>query len=230
MLMKQSLLVVFLSFLVSFGTAQMDMTGITVTGTGTTYGEPDMAIVDLGVDSVDADITVASAKTDEVAKALLETFTKLGIERKDVRTSYFNTFRETPYGTDGSPGEAVYHVQNVMSVTVRDISQVGQLITDSIAAGANVVNNIQYTLSNPAELEREARNLAMQDATSKAQELAELAGVNLGDIVMITDASYNVPIPLPYAREAAAPASIATGQLGVTATITVRFEITQRGQ
>jgi uncharacterized protein len=228
--MKKSLLVILLSFFVSFGLAQMDTTGITVTGTGTTYGEPDMAIVELGVDSVDLDITVASAKTDEVAKALLETFENLGIEDKDVRTSYFNTFRETPYGVDGSPGEAVYHVQNIMSVTVRDISKVGQLVSESIAAGANVVNNIQYTLSNSSELEQEARTLAMQNASGKAQELAELAGVDLGNIVMITDVSYAVPVPMPYAREATAPASIATGQLGVTATITVRFEITQRGQ
>lgn len=227
--MKKFLLVTLLSFF-TLGLAQMDMTGITVTGTGTTYGEPDMAIVDLGVDSVDTDITVASAKTDEVAKALLETFTTLGIDRKDVRTSYFNTFRETPYGTDGAPGEAVYHVQNIMSVTVRDISKVGQLVTDSITAGANVVNNIQFTLSNSSELEGEARNLAMQNASSKAQELAELAKVELGDIVMITDSSYNVPVPMPYAREVASPASVATGQLGVTATITVRFEIVQREQ
>lgn len=227
--MKKSLLITLLSFF-TLGLAQMDMTGITVTGTGTTYGEPDMAIVDLGVDSVDADITVASAKTDEIAKALLETFTALGIDRKDVRTSYFNTFRETPYSTDGSPGEAVYHVQNIMSVTMRDISKVGQLVTDSISAGANVVNNIQYTLSNSEQLEQEARTLAMQNATSKAQELAELAKVELGDIVMITDSSYSVPVPTPFAREAAAPASVSAGQLGVTATITVRFEIVQREQ
>jgi uncharacterized protein len=121
-------------------------------------------------------------------------------------------------------------VQNIMSVTVRDITQVGQLITDSIAAGANVVNNIQYTLSKSSELEREARTLAMQNASSKAQELAELADVDLGSIVMITDVSYNAPVPMPYMREAAAPASVAAGQLGVTATITVRFEITERGQ
>lgn len=227
--MKKFLLITLLSFF-TLGLAQMDMTGITVTGTGTTYGEPDLAVVDLGVDSVDADITVASTQTDEVVKKLLETFTALGIDRKDVRTLYFNTFRETPYGTDGSPGEAVYHVQNIMSVTVRDISKVGQLITDSIAVGANVVNNIQYTLSNSEELEQEARNLAMQNASSKAQELAELANVELGDIVMITDSSYSVPVPTPFAREAAAPASVATGQLGVTATITVRFEIVQREQ
>lgn len=227
--MKKFLLVTLLSFF-TLGLAQMDTTGITVAGTGTTYGEPDMAIVDLGVDSIDPDIIVASTKTDEGVERLLETFTALGIDRKDVRTSYFNTFRETPYGTDGSPGEAVYHVQNIMSITVRDISKVGQLVSESIAAGANVVNHIHYTLSNSSELEREARTLAMQNATSKAQELAELANVDLGDIVMITDSSYSVPVPLPYAREAASPASVATGQLGVTATITVRFEITQRSQ
>ncbi|MGL4610169.1 MAG: SIMPL domain-containing protein [Trueperaceae bacterium] len=229
-MMKKNLPISLLSFL-TLGLAQMDQAGITVTGTGTTYGEPDMAVVDLGVDSVDKDVAVASSKTDEVAKALLETFTKLGIESKDVRTSYFNTFRETPYNPDGTTGEAVYHVQNVMSITLRDIRKVGQLITESIASGANVVNNVQYTLSNSAILEGEARNLAMQNAQQKAQQLAELGGVTLGDIVMITDVSASVPSPLPYARDAtleASAASIPAGQLEVTATVSVRFEITQR--
>jgi uncharacterized protein len=231
-LVKKSLLVVLCSllFTFTFGLAQMESAGITVTGTGTTYGEPDMAIVDLGVDSVDADITVASTKTDEIVKALMAKFAELGIDSKDVRTQYFNVYRETPYTPDGTTSEAVYHVQNVMSITVRDISTVGQLVSESIAAGANVVNNIQYTLSNPSELEREARTLAMQNATSKARELAELARVDLGDIVMVTDVSYGaIPMPMP-AMSTAAAAPMATGQLGVTATVTIRFEIVQKMQ
>jgi uncharacterized protein YggE len=109
--MKKSVLAVLIS-LFTLGLAQMDSTGITVTGTGTTYGEPDLAIVDLGVDTVDADITVASTKTDEVVTALMTVFEKLGIDRKDIRTTYFNVYRETPYGSDGSPANPVYHVQN----------------------------------------------------------------------------------------------------------------------
>jgi uncharacterized protein len=227
--MKTFLLATLFSFF-ALGWSQMDSTGITVTGTGTVYGEPDLAIVDLGVDSVDPDITVASTKTDEVVAKLLETFTNLGIDRKDVRTSYYNVYRETPYTPEGTTGEAVYHVQNIMSVTVRDITQAGQLVSESITAGANVVNNIQYTLSNSTELEGEARNLAMKNVTTKAQELADLARVDLGDIVMITDSSYGVPVPMPTFSAEARSASVSAGQLGVTATVTVRFEIAQRSQ
>jgi uncharacterized protein YggE len=226
--MKKSLLIVLASLFLALGVAQMDSTGITVTGTGTTYGEPDMAIVDLGVDTVDADITVASSKTDEVVAALMEVFEKLGIDDKDIRTSYYNVFRETPYTPDGNTGEAVYHVQNIMSITVRDIEKVGQLLSDSIAAGANVVNGVQYTLSNPEELAKEARELAMKDALGKAQELATLARVDLGDIVMITDVSYNMPVPMPAMEARAAP--VAAGQLAVNVTLNIRFDIVQRGQ
>jgi uncharacterized protein len=228
--MKKSLLIVLTSLFVTLGFGQVDSTGITVTGTGTTYGEPDMAIVDLGVDTVDADITVASTKTDEVVTALMAAFEKLGIDRKDVRTTYFNIYRETPYSSDGTPTDPVYHVQNLISITVRDINQVGQLVTNSIAAGANVVNSVQYTLSNPNGLAKEARELAMKDALAKSQELATLSRVELGDIVMITDSSYAIPTPMPAydARVSATP--IAAGQLAVNVTLSVRFEITQRGQ
>jgi uncharacterized protein len=221
--MKKSLLTVLVSLFLTFGLAQMDSTGITVTGTGTTYGEPDMAIVDLGVDTVNADITLASTQTDEVVKALMAVFEKSGIDDKDIRTSYYNVYRETPYTPEGTTGEAVYHVQNIMSITVRDISKVGQLLSDSIAAGANVVNGVQYTLSNPEELAKEARELAMKDALAKARELATLARVDLGDIVMIMDASYNTPIPMPAMEARAAP--VAAGQLAVSVTLNIRFEI-----
>jgi uncharacterized protein len=227
-MMKKSVMIVLASLFFTLGWAQMDSTGITVTGTGTTYGEPDMAIVDLGVDTVDTDITVASAKTDEVVKALMAGFETLGIDTKDIRTSYYNVFRETPYNPDGTTGEAVYHVQNIMSITVRDISKVGQLLSDSIAASANVVSGVQYTLSNPEKLAKEARELAAKDAFAKAQELATLANVELGDIVMITDASYNAPVPMPAMEARAAP--VAAGQLGVSVTLNIRFDIMQRGQ
>jgi uncharacterized protein len=226
--MKKSLMVVLACLFFTFGLAQMDSTGITVTGTGISYGEPDMAIVDLGVDTVDADITVANTKTDEVVEALMAVFKKLGIDDKDIRTSYYNVYRETPYTPEGTTGEAVYHVQNIMSITVRDISKVGQLLSDSIAAGANVVNGVQYTLSNPEELAKEARELAMKDALSKAQELATLANVELGDIVMIMDASYNTSVPMPAMEARAAP--VAAGQLAINVTLNVRFEIIQRSQ
>jgi uncharacterized protein len=227
--MKKTVTVVLL-MLLTLGLAQMDSTGITVTGTGTTYGEPDMAVVDLGVDSVNADITVASSQSAEVVTKLMAAFEALGIKRSDVRTSYYNVFRETPYTPDGAIGEAVYHVQNVMSVTVRDISNVGQLISDSVNAGANVVNNVQYLLSNSDELAKEARELAMRDALGKAQELATLARVELGDIVMISDVSYATPVPMPMMEVRASATPLSAGQLGVSITLNIRFDILQRGQ
>ncbi len=228
--MKKSVVAVLLSLFFTLGWAQMDSTGITVTGTGTTYGEPDMAIVDLGVDSVDVDITIASSRTDEVVTKLMAVFDELGVDRKDVRTSFYNVFRETPYNPDGTTGEGVYHVQNIMSIIVRDISKISQLLSDSIAAGANVVNAVQFTLSNQSELAKEARELAAQDAFGKAQELATLARVELGDIVMISDVSYSTPLPMAAMEARASAAPLATGQLGVSVTLNVRFEIVQRSQ
>jgi uncharacterized protein len=92
------------------------------------------------------------------------------------------------------------------------------------------VNSIQYTLSNSSNLAQDARNLAMQDAARKAKELAILAGVKLGDVLMITDASYLSPAPMPMYDMATSAAPASAGQLAISTTISVRYEILQAAE
>jgi uncharacterized protein len=210
--------------------AQMTPNGITVTGVGHAYGTPDVAIIDLGIDVANEDINTATDDVYSVTNKLLDLFKNAGIEVKDIRTAYFNVWREVRYDNDGKETSPVFRVTNTLSVTVRDVSKVGTLINDSLSAGANTINGIQYTIANPEELEQEARSLAMQNAKARAAELAVLSGVSLGNVLSINEVPGYVGMPMPFdarmeATMAASGAPVSTGQLAVSVNLTVTFEI-----
>jgi uncharacterized protein len=228
--MKRFILILLAGVLMTQTLAQMNPTGITVTGIGNAYGTPDMAIIDLGVDIANEDVTVASDEVSRITTGLLDIFTQAGVESKDIRTAYFNVWREVRYDTEGKETTPVFHVVNTLSVNVRDISKVGMLLNESLAAGANAISGIQYTIASPEKLEQEARSLAMQNAKARAAELAILSGVSLGKVLAINEIPAYGASPMPYpsakmdsAMGASAPVSV--GQLVISVNLTVTFEI-----
>lgn len=201
---------------------------ISVTGSGMVYGEPDIAIIELGVNIAHEDISVASSEADAVIREVMRVLSDAGVEARDVRTAYYNVWRDegyAPYGNE--PPTPKYRINNVLSITVRDVAQVGALIAASLNAGANVVNSIQYTLANPEALAREARELAFNDALAKAQQLAALAGLKLGSVLYLTEGGGWGGAPYPAMRFEAGSGGVPVtgGQLAVSASVSVNFEL-----
>ena len=76
----------------------------------------------------------------------------------------------------------VYMVDNSVYVTVRNLDSLGNLLDDAISAGANNVNSIQFDVADKTAAVKEARAKAVTDAKTQAQEMADAAGITLGDI------------------------------------------------
>jgi uncharacterized protein YggE len=200
--------------------------GITVNGSGVAYGEPDQAVVTLGVDATADNVRQAMDQADATMTAVRQAILNLGIDQQDIRTVSFNIWRQDLTDKDGQPTGQRYHVQHSFQTTLRDGSQVGQLLADAVDAGANDVGGINFTISNTAQLQTQARQAAMADAQERAQQLAQLAGVSLGAPTYIEETSYNAPMPMAdaqYSRMASAP--IQGGQLGVNVTVRVTYAI-----
>ena len=204
-------------------------TGISVTGSGTVYGEPDVAVLELGVNIADEDLNAASTEADRAVRAVIAALSAAGVAEQDIRTAYYNVWREERYNNDNTPGAPLYRVSNTLNVTVRDVNQVGELLAASLDAGANAVNNVQYTFADPAALAARARELAVQDARAKARQLADLVGVTLGPVLMVSDASTSggPVMPVDMARYSMAEGSVPVsgGQLSVSAFVSVRYGI-----
>ena len=107
-----------------------------------------------------------------------------------------------------------------------------QQVVAAVKAGANSVNSIQFDVFDKSKALKQARDLAMKDAQTQAQELAATAGITLGPVQTI---SFYNSVPTPTTQtfgkgggavaEAAAPVPIQTGQMTLTVTVNAAYEI-----
>lgn len=211
--------------------AQGTAGGVTVTATGTAYGEPDEASFDAGVGALSADVQAATTEVNERVSSLMTALKAGGVATEDIRTSSFTIYPEPRYNNQGRITEMRYRVNNTVQVTVRDTAQLGALLGSSIEAGANEVSNVVYTFSDRSALERQAREQAMRSAREKAEQLARFGEATLGEVRRIVEgAQLGGVTPFAEARSADASAEaqsfevpISSGQLAVTVSVQVTF-------
>ena len=206
---------------------------IHVTGSGSVTGEPDIATLDVGV-SVEKE-TVAEAREEAASAmtALINSLKANNVAEKDIKTENFSIHPQYDYTDDGRELRG-YRVNNTVRVKVRELATLSDVIDGAAAAGGNsiVINSIQFMIDDTTPLQTQARSLAVKDAEAKAQTLAEAGGVRLGEPITITESTYFEGPPIPFATaeaafdDAARTASpIAPGELTVTVTVTVVYEI-----
>ena len=223
-------LIILLALLSSLGWAQDTLSNntISVTGTGTVYAEPDLATFDAGVSALQEDVIAASEEVSERVAQLIATLQGLGVAEQDIRTVEVSIFPEQDYNEGGELTRTRFRVINRLRVTVRDTAQLGTLLGRSVQAGANEVSGVQYTFADPVALEAQARTEAMSAAREKAQQLANLAGVQLGPVEQIVEQGGGGG-PSPVARglqmEAASDMPVSAGQLSVNVSLQVRYEL-----
>jgi len=200
--------------------------GIHVTGSGVAYGAPDQALIDIGVNVDDPSVAEALRRAEATMQEVRAAALGLGVEGDDVRTVSFNVWREEMHDRDGNVTGERYRVQHTYQVVARDASSVGALLTAMVEAGANQVGGIQYTLSDQADLQRQARASAMRDAQRKAEGLAELAGLTLGAPYAISESMAPSGASPQFAlREGLGGGAVSGGQLAVRVDVEVRYEI-----
>ena len=217
-----------MSLLASASAQELSRT-ISVTGKGTVHAEPDVATLNISIDVKDIDLGKATNEANAVITEVKSTLNFLGVAEEDIRTANFSVWPEQRYDLEGNPSVEGYRVNHVLRVTVNNIEIVGKVVTESINAGANGVNDIQYTFSDSTELERQARVEAMMDARAKAEQLAELAEVSIVGVKSINDQA-NLVSPVASPRfeimssvEQSVPVS--AGQLATIVNLAVSFLI-----
>ena len=87
-----------------------------------------------------------------------------------------------------------FNVSNMLSVTIRNLDRVGQILQATIDAGANNVHGLTFSIEDPTPLKQQARKLAMEDALARAEVMAETAGVKVGKPIQIQETSWGGPI------------------------------------
>jgi len=212
---------------------------ITVTGEGNVDIPPDMAVLVLSVNREAPTAREALTANSAAMSKVLEAMTALGIDKRDLQTANFDiqpryTYPVRPDGSSEAPRLVGYNVRNSLSVRVRDISRVGEVLDTSVTLGVNEGGSILFTNDDPSAAITQARVKAMQAALAKARTLAEAAGVKTGKILEISEQDYS-PRPMAMARmemvamdsAAGAAPPIAAGENSYKVTVNVSVALEQ---
>ncbi|GAB4409614.1 MAG: SIMPL domain-containing protein [Anaerolineales bacterium] len=179
---------------------QQPIRTITVVGQGKASGAPTVAHINIGVETSAPSAQEAMDANRARMTTLLEKIKALGIAEKDIQTSNFSIYTEQrPVATATGKEEFTvsYRVSNQVSLTIRDVAKLGDILDQAVAAGANNVYGVYFGMESTAELEAQAREKAVADAQARAEALASLSGVSVGEVISISEV-IGTPSPVYY--------------------------------
>ncbi len=166
---------------------------IQVTGMGSVQAKPDTASISIGVSTEDANAQNAVTRNGAATAKVIAELEAAAIEKKDLKTSNFSVYPQ--YRTEGADKHQVvtYRASNTVTVTVRNLDKVGDILTKAVAAGSNQVSGPNFSVSEPEKYLSEARKKAVENAMAKASVYATAAGLQLGSILSMVEEGAAVP-------------------------------------
>jgi len=205
---------------------------ISVRGLGTVTTAPDQIRLSVQVNtranSASEAMTQASSKTRQI----LDILKNIGVDTKDIQTTRVTVTAILDYQRQVQPPPIIgYSGTNDFNVVLKGklMDRVGEFIDRAVIAGATSFGGLMYENSRQRELERDALKKAAADAKARAEVLAKELGAGVGAVVSISE---SVSRPIPYDRGVAAmamtdatAAPVMTGELTITATVDVVFEL-----
>ena len=199
---------------------------ISVTGEASVSVPPDLAQVDGGVTSDGKTAREASDANNAAMGKVLLALKGAGIDEKDYQTSRLSLQPQYAPNRSGPSPVVGYRASNRVTIRVRDITKVANVIDVLVGAGANEVGGINFMVSQASKLLDDAREKAVADARRKADIYAKAADVTLGEPLSISEEGSSVPL---YRGKMAAPmaagAQVAQGEETLSVTVSVTWAI-----
>jgi|WetSurMetagenome_2_1015567.scaffolds.fasta_scaffold179254_2 uncharacterized protein len=209
---------------------------INVSETGTVYAVPDVAVVTFTAITQATTINDALQKNNDKANGIIDFLKRQGINDADMKIVDFNIYPQYEWQTKGVDltvyplGKRVitaYQAVESVEAKMRDTDLIGRNIQGSLEAGASQVSGLQFSIDKEDEFKKQARELAITNAKTKAQEIADKMGVRLGDPVSFTE-SYYSPVYSSTEKATSGTGSnmqIVVGENKIEVTVNISYEI-----
>lgn len=207
---------------------------ISVPGVGRAAVRPDVALAHLGAEARAPQLADATAEVARRLAAVLERVKALGVAERDITTvAYSVEPLLAPRRSEEEPWRVVgYRATNVVQLRIRAPERAGAVLDGAVAAGANVVRSLQFTVDDPSAARARARERAVKDAEERARQLAAAAGATLGRLVRLREEGAG-PRPVfdaPMARTAVGltaggPGPIEAGELEVVVSVEAQYRL-----
>lgn len=238
--MRKMMMAGILAFTAMTGAAFAQQAGVTappqieVQGQGQVSVAPDMAVISLGVMHRSPQAQEAMKAVSDSMDAILHRLTGQGVDAADVQTSQLTVAidRSQQMQRMNAGEEAVsppeYVATSMLNVRVRDLDALGGLLDLALEDGVNQMSGLRFDVQDPEPLEAQARVLAVKDAVEQAEQIADAAGVEIGQVRRIT--AFNNggrPQMMMEMSRSGGGMPVASGEVSIDAQVSVIFDIVQ---
>lgn len=181
---------------------------ISVSGEGRVTASPDTARVMFGVESRNKELSTAQDEVTANVEKLSAMLVENGVAEDDIRTASYDVYPVNEYDRNGNVvGIDYYQVTLSLDVTIRDLEQVGTLLDQGVANGATYIGGISFFVDDPSPYMAQAREAAVNDARTKADEYARLSGAIITGVFSLDETSAPSPAAQDYVMSDAVMAS-----------------------
>jgi uncharacterized protein len=204
--------------------------GLTVTGEGMAYVTPDVAKIDFGVSTEAKNLSDSQKLNSEAIAKIKDALQAYNIEAKDIKTLYYTINPEYNYINNRAPQLRGYTTHHTVRVTVRKLEDSDSVVQTLGNSGATEISQVQFTVDDPTDIQKEAREKAIDAAKEKAKQLANLSGARLGAIISINENTPSIDnsIVPKYAEGmggGAATPGLEEGSMAITSNVTITYTL-----
>lgn len=201
-----------------------------VTGEGSVAAKPDIATLNVGIQAQGSTVKAAQDQINATINKVAEAIKKLGVEQKDIQTTNYNI--NPNYDFQGNIQRITgYSASTNLTIKVRNIDLVNQVIDQATGSGANQVGGISFDVDDKTKVENEARQKAVAAAKTKAESAAKIAGFKLSRLVNYSENFEGGPRPIPLRMSVGAPdaekleTAVEPGSSEIKVVVTLSYEI-----
>ncbi len=203
-----------------------------VTGSATLSLAADRATVYIGANTNGESVQEAQEKNAVTMDKVLKAIEDAGIPKSDIITNQYDVgVSNDGYGyMSGGGGKTTYRVNSMLFVTVKNLDLLAKVVDEATKAGANSIYGLEFSSSKGEEAYDRVMTLAVEKAKKNAETLAAATGKKLGAIIRVEDGGvyrgqYAASNSLDMMSEKEAGAAIVTGDVSLSATVTLEFEL-----
>jgi uncharacterized protein YggE len=202
---------------------------ITVPGEGRISVRPDLADLRVGISLTEKTVQAARTAGALALQGVLSRLRTLGVKDRDIQTSILSMTPAYDYSDRNPPRLVGYSLTNAVSVIVRDLERVADIIDGALTSGATTLDSVSFRVADPGPSQRKARELAVADARARAETLAAAAGVDIDGVAAISEGGAATPFEfMPQMRSLAAKdesTPVEAGMNEISVSVTVTFTI-----
>lgn len=207
-------------------------TTLSVSAYGETEVAPNKATISLGVQTDAPTAQAAIAANAQKMSRVIAALKKGGLQDREIQTSNLSLSPQYVYQENLPPRLTGYQASNQVTITVRELSRLGQIVDATVNAGADTVGGISFGVEDQTQAENDARLEAVRALQAKADVYARATGYRVARLVTLNEgSSYAAPPPVPPMMMRAEAAKydsvtqISPGEVKVRVDVSATYEL-----